>query len=124
MRTTQLLVILTIVCSPVHPQSSTHPAVGQGWEAIRTDPAVPAFERGKAFAIEGRFAEAEQEFRKGLSLRRALAQFNMGVLDYERAKYRSAYRHFRTAYRLKQEKAFLDSLRSTRRLAATHPRKR
>jgi hypothetical protein len=87
------------------------------WDAVRTDPAVPGFALGKQLAIEGRYHEAELEFRTGLEIRRAVAQFNMGLLDFNQAKYWNACTHFRTAYRMKRDTVFRDYLRDARRLA-------
>ena len=87
------------------------------WDDVRTDTAVPAFERGRQLAIEGRLAEAELEFRKGLTRRRAVAEFNLGLLDHAQRTYWSAYKHFRTAYRMKRDPMFRDYLRKARRLA-------
>ena len=86
------------------------------WDVLRTDAAVPAFQRGKDLAIQGRLEEAALEMRKGLKKRQAIAHFNLGVLDFEQGLYKAASAHFNTAYRLRHDPVFREYVKRTRRL--------
>ena len=89
------------------------------WDVIRTDSAVQSFERGKEFAIQGRLDAAALEMRKGLKKRQPIAQFNLGVLDFEQGRYGAAYSHFNAAYRLKPDSVCREYLKNARRLYRT-----
>lgn len=130
MRPTHVLALVLLLIPGAAAQQHDAPRAGHRgteppqhrWDLIRTDPDVPAFARGKAFAIAGCIADAELEFQKGLPRKRAVAQFNLGILDFEGGRYWSASRRFRAAYRLKRDPVFRDYLRNARRLAATQSR--
>jgi tetratricopeptide (TPR) repeat protein len=91
------------------------------WDVLRTDPAVPALARGKAFAREGRYDEATKEFRKAVKTRRTAANFNLGVLFYEQGRYVLALKYLDIAKRAKRDSVVLEYYFNAKRLAKGSP---
>jgi hypothetical protein len=86
------------------------------WDVLRTDRAAPSLKRGKEFALDGRLAEAEAEFRKALKTRKTLANFNLGVLFLEQGRFSLALMHLDAARRVKRDSVFLEYYQTAKRL--------
>jgi Flp pilus assembly protein TadD len=91
------------------------------WDVLRTDRAVPSLKRGKELAQEGRFAEAEAEFRRALKTRKTIANFNLGVLFFEQGQYELALKYLDVARKAKRDSVVLEYYFNAKRLARGIP---
>jgi tetratricopeptide (TPR) repeat protein len=86
------------------------------WDAVKLDPRVPVFARGKEYAIEGEYRRAIAAFTRGARTNRASAEFNIGLVYFYQHNYSAALRYFQHAERLRRDSATHDYLQTSRRL--------
>ncbi len=103
--TNLLLAAVALAQGPDSARISIHQleAEGHRWDVLRTDSVAPSLQRGKEYAVEGEYAEAEKQFRKALRRKRADALFDLGVVHLYQDKLDESLRFFRRSNAVKPD---------------------
>jgi tetratricopeptide (TPR) repeat protein len=86
------------------------------WDVLRVDSLFPELIKGKEAAQQGRLDEAEAEFKSGLKHHEAKAFFDLGVLAFERQRYKQALSFFRKCARIQKDSTVPNYIGNTERL--------